>query len=172
MASEDRSIESAWADTLQVFMGFVAGASADASMAAAGVITDTVTRVSVIVVVGFVTTMIGVILARWLVAPPPSMERVRVMVYHASFERTYMAQALDMLTAYVTYWLRRDPRRVAALFDELDPTRLAACVGQTILALTRGTRAAASDPDLYVARSEYVVKHIKAYPERADRDYG
>jgi hypothetical protein len=72
---------------------------------------------------------------------PISLDALLEMLYAASShsDRSRIAPALDRLLAYVEHWSASSPARVAALFERLDPSRVARAVGQTLLAEARLT---------------------------------
>jgi hypothetical protein len=70
---------------------------------------------------------------------PPSLDALLTMLYAASShgDRSRIGPALDRLLAYLEYWSASSPEQVAALFDQLEPSRLVRAVGQTLLAAAR-----------------------------------
>jgi hypothetical protein len=88
---------------------------------------------------------------------PISLDALLEALYGASAhgDRSRIAPALDRLLAYVTYWSAASPRRVDALFERLDPSRLVRAVGQTLLASTRLAG------DRYSARQEFLKSFLE-----------
>jgi hypothetical protein len=88
---------------------------------------------------------------------PTSLDALLRMLYTASShsDRSRIAPALDRLLEYLDYWSVASPGRVAALFERLEPSRLARAVGQTLLASTRlaGDRSA--------ARQEFLARFLE-----------
>lgn len=88
---------------------------------------------------------------------PISLDALLESLYGASAhsDRSRVAPALDRLLAYVGYWSVASPRRVDALFERLDPSRLVRAVGQTLLASTRLAG------DRSVARKEFLSRFLE-----------
>lgn len=70
---------------------------------------------------------------------PLSLDALLSTLYAASAhdDRSLVATALDHLLKFLGYWSARSPKRVAELFERLEPARLVRAVGQILLASTR-----------------------------------
>jgi len=88
---------------------------------------------------------------------PPSLDALLGVLYAASShsDRSRIAPALDRLLAYLDHWRASSPGRVAALFKQLEPSRLVRAVGQTLLASTRLAG------DRSVARQEFLARFLE-----------
>lgn len=87
---------------------------------------------------------------------PPAVDVLLEQLYAASShsDRSRVAPALDRLLAYVDHWSALSPKRVDALFEQLEPSRLLRAVGQTLLAATR------LDAHLSHARQLFLVRFM------------
>lgn len=88
---------------------------------------------------------------------PPSLNALLELLYAASShsDRSRIAPALDCLLAYLGYWNAVSPRRVAAIFERLDPSRVVRAVGQTLLASTKLAG------DRSIARQEFLSRFLE-----------